>query len=379
MSTPSRDEIDESVRHARREALKPLPWPARDADRTRRQETLSGGVVRYYYGGFFVDVGEDGRIVVNVDDWLSKYALAIDGTLDVRGKFLRIENGKLAAINNDNLIRTGETLVHRATAEQHRLNALFGERLMMQRRLEPAKHADRIDQLLRIQQQILLEGARPSPLAGMMRTRDEEAVRLLIDYAKSRLESVDKLNEQEKQDYFLADSTATIAILLYEFATGTGLQYRQFDQKHAITASLKSSRITQDILESFALSNANQTDITQLVATPADKLEGYAFSPDQTKNLFESLGKHIHAAQAIGLGNDLYLFLGGVSYRVDVDVPKESLRILIRDAKTARSLFLHAVESRDRINFQETPLGTTNQDYVFSVPIPWELIHMSGP
>lgn len=375
VGTPRPDEIEEGIHSARREALRPLPWPARDARPLRHQEALAGGAVRYCYGSFFVDVGPDGRIIVSTDDWISKYALAIEGAVGASGKFGRIENGRLVPVENENLIRAGETLVHLPTAERQRLTALLGERLEMQTRFTPTDPEERMMQPFRMQQQVLFGDALPLPLA---RARDKAAVELLVGYARNSLDRVDQLDEQGKQEYFLTSTTATTAILLYEFATGEGAMVRRFDERHAITGSLKSSRILDDILEAFALHNANQTDASRLAGTPAGAYEEYTFSPDDTSTPAESLAKHINAIDALALGNDLYLFLGGVRYRGDVDATNGSVRVLVRDAKTARSLMAHAVENRDRVNFEPTPLGTTVQEYSFSVPIPWERINLAS-
>lgn len=376
---PGMDEIEESVRSAREEALKPLPWPARDADRTRSQEPLAGGAVRYHYGSFFVDVAEDGRIIVSRKDWLSKYSLAIDGTLDVRGKFLRIVDGKAVSIDNENLIQTGEILIHQRTADLHRLNATFGERLTMQFPLRPSKPENRVDELIMRQQQILAGGLNRTiftPIEKAAHNVDDEAVKRLVDYARSHFHNIESLSEQEKQDHFLTNSTATTAILLYEFATGTGPQYRRFDEKHAITHALIKARITDEILQSFSLDNAWATSVKQLV--PIDVFRGYAFSPDQTSSAREFLEKHISSLQGVAAGNDIALFVGGASYTVSIDVPNESLTVLIRDSKSRSSLLLRQAIDRERIGFEKTPLGTTVQDYTFSIPIPWDLIHPSG-
>lgn len=366
---------DESVRRARLEALKPLPWPNRDADRTRRQEALAGGATRYYFGSFYVDVGADGRIVVSKDDWLSKYALAIDGTLDVRGKFLRNTNGRLIEIENENLIRSGEILIHRPTADQEQLTEQFGEQIGMQFPLRPSDPAKRIDQLLaRVNQMQFGPAGRRSVLPHI----DDHAAKMLIDYAKSRLEDVDRIGEDKKQEYFLTSSSATMAILLYEFATGEGPQYRRFDMRHALVQSLMSSRINDEILRIFAMENRHETDPAKLNRNEKpgeESFRSYQHSPDQTGSMLEALGKFMYAQENMGLGNDIYLYFGGVSYKVKVDAPNQMLHILMRDRKSKGTLMARVGRDLDRVGFELTPLGTIEHDYEYTVPIPWERIH----
>ncbi len=367
--------IDDSVRRAREEALKPLPWPGRDADRNRRQETMAQGVIRYYFGSFYVDVAPDGRIVVSRDDWLSKYALAIDGTLDVAGKFLRIVNGESVAIDNENLIRSGEILIHRRTAEQEKIKAQFGEQIGTQFPLRPSDPAKRVDQLIaRMNQMALGAPGQRSVLPHV----DNDAAKMLIDFAKSRLENVASLKEEQKQAYFLSSSSATMAILLYEFATGEGLQYRRFGMQHALTLAIMSSRINDEILRIFAMENQHQTDISKLWV-PLDKkgkpaFRSYAHSPDQTGSMMEAFGKFMYAQQNVGMGNDIYLYFGGVSYKMTVNASTNMLQVLIRDRKSKNTLFGHVAQDIDRVGFQPTPLGTIEHDYEYTVPIPWERI-----
>lgn len=367
--------LDDSVRRAREEALKPLPWPGRTADRTRRQEALAGGVTRYYLGSFYVDVAPDGRIIVSRDDWLSKYALAIDGTLDVRGKFLRLADGKSIAIDNENLIRTGEVLVHRATAEAEQLKDKFGEQIDTQFPLRPSDPAKRVDQLIaRMNQMALGAPGQRSVLPHV----DNDAAKMLIDFAKSRLENVATLKEEHKQQFFLTSSQATMAILLYEFATGEGLQYRRFGMQHALVPAIMSSRINDEILRIFAMENQHQTDVNKLWV-PLDKegkpaFRSYAHSPDQTGSMLEAFGKFMYAQQNVGMGNDLYLYFGGVSYKMTVNAATNMLQVLIRDRKSKNTLFGHVGQDIDRVGFKPTPLGTIEHDYEYTVPIPWERI-----
>lgn len=185
------------------------------------------------------------------------------------------------------------------------------------------------------------------------------------------------LREAEKQVYFLTDTRATTAILLYEFATGEGHDYRKFDESHAIVQEMKASAISEEVLRVFAKLNEGAPSIEYLVALD-DKFYGYSFSPDQA-NLGESLEKHAEAFEKIGGGSDLELFLGGVSYKVSIDAPNDELNVLVRDSKTRASLLLHMAEERERALFKETPLGETVQEYRFSLPIPWDLIYGAAP
>src|SRR5262245_5768201 len=177
--------IADSVDRARADALKPLPWPGTDDDRTRSKELLSGGAIRYRIGTFYVDVGPDGRIMVNHDDWLSKYTMAIDGTINVAGKFARLQDGKQIEIENDNLIRTGEILLHLPTAYRSTLDDAIRGSL----RNDPRA----IDSLLEKMNEIAV-GHGLDPAAGVKDAAEKKASDMLVETAKWLCPDVEKID-----------------------------------------------------------------------------------------------------------------------------------------------------------------------------------------
>lgn len=375
-------EIEDAVRRAREDALRPLPWPGRTDDRERRTEQLADGSTRYFLGTFYVDVAPGGLILVNRDDWLSKYSLAINGTLEVRGKFTRVRDGKEIAIENENLIRVGEMLIHRATAERHAIQRRMGDELALQSPDRPMEPHWRVDLSLRKRDQIA-SGAMQrmpfTPFSSVAGKIDHEAIKRLKRYAHNRLPAVGALREVEKQQYFLTDAKATTAILLYEFADGEeGHEYRKFDERHAIVQELKTSTMAEEILRSFAAMNIGAASLEELV--PLDEgFHAYSFSPDAAQ-LDESLEKHLAALEKMEKADsDVELFVAGASYKVSIDTASEKLNVLVRDEKSRRSLMLHAAQNRERALFAGEPLGTTVQDYTFSLDIPWERIHSAEP
>lgn len=64
-----------------------------------------------------VTVGTDGRIIVQSDDWTSKYSAAIYGDYIHADQFGRYENGQMKRLADPNLIRTGELIYHIPTFE----------------------------------------------------------------------------------------------------------------------------------------------------------------------------------------------------------------------------------------------------------------------
>jgi hypothetical protein len=366
--------IADSVDRARDDALKPLPWPATDDDRTRSKELLSGGAIRYRIGIFYVDVGPDGRIMVNRDDWLSKYTMAIDGTINVAGKFARLRDGKQFAIENDNLIRTGEILLHLPTAYRSTLDDAIRGSL----RNDPRA----IDSLLEKVNEMAV-GHGLDPAAGVKDAAEKEASEMLVATAKGLCPDVVEFedDEDEKERRFLQSSEETIGILMYEFARGTGKELRNFDFRHAIVPKVASSSVGNEILQMFVLANRGKKPGEPLIALD-DRLYSYSFSPDQTgvgpRGLHESLGKHVVGLTQMMSGDTVDMFLGGAQFKLSVDEKGGKLLISVYDAKSASSLMLHAVTDHPRLMGKVDPLGTTRQLYQYQMPIPWELLSVDS-
>ncbi len=62
-----------------------------------------------------VTIGEDGRIFVQVNDWLTKYSAAMYGNYISIYEYFRLQDGKFVVIRNKNELRAGETIYHHPT------------------------------------------------------------------------------------------------------------------------------------------------------------------------------------------------------------------------------------------------------------------------
>ncbi len=112
------------------------------------------------------------------------------------------------------------------------------------------------------------------------------------------------LSESQKQNDFKTSASKTTAILMAEFATGTGEEVRVFnDGEHALAEDLKwsfsSNRAITEFMKSDAYKNGNI------------KFYYYAsFSPDKV-GIGESIGYHLKAAK------DQSIWRGGMEYFIE--------------------------------------------------------------
>ena len=84
----------------------------------------------------------------------------------------------------------------------------------------------------------------------------EKISQCIITYAKTLCPDVDVIGEKQKQEYFKTDAEKTVGILLYEFATGTGLSERTFsniDQHCPFVDMYASGRIIEEIKEDLKI------------------------------------------------------------------------------------------------------------------------------
>jgi hypothetical protein len=214
---------------------------------------------------------------------------------------------------------------------------------------------------------------RPIVLAGRgLDEMDTNSVNSIIDFAKARLPSVDRLKEGEKQNYFRTNTQATISILLYEFASGTGKASRSFDMRHDIVRSIMKLRSTDLAVQDFYSKNRGASKHT---ARPTKY--GYPFSPTANPLTWKrAVKEHGAAFRAIRANNDyLHLFLGGVGYRMKIE--GSWINILVTDAKGRSSWYLHAGAlfnraknvARNAKSSYNQPLTTIKQKYSFRIPL----------
>jgi len=157
-----------------------------------------------------------------------------------------------------------------------------------------------------------------------------------------------KLSEEDKQGYFKKDELITIGILLYEFATGTGLETRNFDfGEHPFATSFMKGRILEEIVKEFTEKLQKQGyDFNSLGDTKTETIT-LEFSPDiggwNPESWKESYRKHKDS-------NPSQFFVGGASARVSIK--DQNLIIQVYNSTSRKSLYLHLpfVE-----NYKRTP------------------------
>lgn len=201
---------------------------------------------------------------------------------------------------------------------------------------------------------------------------DARNIEAIVGFAKLNLWSVDSLKEGQKQQHFLRSTRATLAILLYEFATGTGPTDRTFNEGHAIVKSLRKAPSTEMALDFFYEENKGLGSRAAL-----QREYPYQFSPALSlEAVVKSVFAHERAIRSITTELDfLQLFLGGIVYQLR---PSGGLiDITVSDAKGRSTWYLHAGAVWDRArnvarnpahHFPQ-PLATINQSYHFQVAL----------
>jgi RHS repeat-associated protein len=164
--------------------------------------------------------------------------------------------------------------------------------------------------------------------------------------------TIDKLTEIQKQGIFESNSNATVAILLYEFATGTSpAKPREFNEDHAITQSLKNAASTKEMIETFY-----KGYVTGEYIEGKEEYLKYSSSPDQIP-ILESIDKHVGQL----LEDDIVAFSrGGLEYYVTLK--DGMLNVRIRDFYSLGS-YLRSGNN----NIKGTPFSNTAQTFSFSI------------
>ena len=186
----------------------------------------------------------------------------------------------------------------------------------------------------------------------------------LIEFAKRYRPDVDKLKENEKQTYFKSDMNSTIAILLFEFATGTGPKTRIFGESAIMTKSLMKGGALEQTLNDFYEKNRGKSN-SELKSTYFE----YKFSPTlNPASISKSIDEHMEAIKEVEIkGTWSIFFLGGMHVFV---IPKGSkLCIYMLNITGKKSLMLHQVPDLARDPKRITELGTIYQLFKFEVPL----------
>lgn len=167
---------------------------------------------------------------------------------------------------------------------------------------------------------------------------------------------VSKLSEADKQEIFKTDAIETIGVLLWEFATGTGMENRSFNYgEHPFATQYIDGRLNE-ILYIFndKLNDAgyktrpNSTDFYNI---------SLPFSPfSNPESWGESIAKHIAS-------NKVEFFIGGAIAKVRLQ--NNTIEGQVKNATSRNSLFLHAAKNYERKNGNR-PLSTIYQLINFS-------------
>jgi RHS repeat-associated protein len=186
----------------------------------------------------------------------------------------------------------------------------------------------------------------------------------LIWFSKHLFKDVSTLNETEKRNLFKKDVNATMAILLYEFATGTGPEKRTFTKEAPIIQSIIGNSAFQVALLHYFKENK----VTGTKRDPGFEnlrpIQGFfGFSPGEAK-LLDSAKYHTIALAHIITGDWSRLYFGGMHYRVSPN-KEGGLNLVFIDEKTRNSFFSHMPPDVSRRTGK--PLGSTYQAYAFSM------------
>jgi hypothetical protein len=202
----------------------------------------------------------------------------------------------------------------------------------------------------------------------------------LLEQANKLYPGVDKMTEEQKQEVIKTSPKAAMAIILYEFATGTGRKKRRFGADAAITKVLQELDATKNVIEEFYEKNQGKTveELNNNIDEKKPYRGHYEFSPNSKFqkffNLFPSLKEHTKALYERWVNDDtVRLFMGGMSYRI---VPNgNKLKVTIIDGKNRNSIYAHASEYFDiaKNNGRKGETGyifsNTLQEYSFEIDI----------
>ena len=204
---------------------------------------------------------------------------------------------------------------------------------------------------------------------------DAAATIALVKYAKHVFPGVDKLNEKAKQEQFKKDADNTVAILLYEFATGTGKETRKFDyNKNAITNKLVEGRVLSEVSDKFT---AAIKGITYNEFKDKGEIKiGLSFSPDQTGGLMESVSKHLNS-------NLAQVFVGGATAKITPAKEDGYVIVDIYNETSRGSLMLHAAENYkrgdDAAGTKDKNLSTIKQHFTFKMKVDKSTFKQDSP
>lgn len=166
------------------------------------------------------------------------------------------------------------------------------------------------------------------------------------------------LTESQKQQDFINSAPNTTAILMMEFATGTGEQKRAFNEGHAITNEIK-----------WGLSSRRAIGVLKEKIASGEAVEGQwlnnpihiQVSPDQDVSWGQSFTYHL---EPIFTGQNSAFFRGGMEY--NFKIVGKTIHVKVTDAYSIESgLTRDANTNIIRVPGQTTPLGNTQVEFNF--------------
>ncbi|UGU15407.1 hypothetical protein LS482_17205 [Sinomicrobium kalidii] len=170
-------------------------------------------------------------------------------------------------------------------------------------------------------------------------------------------------SEKDKQSQFKNNGKNGVAILLYEFVTGTGKDSRDFPFDYNMTQQMLAGQVPTDIKNDFfrQLSKKGLT-LEEFIKQGNAISGGYAFSPDHT-SVQDSFNKHINA-------NWVQFFIGGASVKYSPSSEKGWINVEMKNATSRSSLILHMAENYNRTgNGKNRPLSTIRQTFKFKLKV----------
>ncbi|CAN5271199.1 hypothetical protein BH09BAC3_BH09BAC3_35180 [soil metagenome] len=185
----------------------------------------------------------------------------------------------------------------------------------------------------------------------------------LIKTAQTIYPGVEKANETIKQAQFKSNPENSVAILLYEFATGTGKDNRTFNygEKGSFANSFVQGRVLTEVQSDFA---GKMSEMTASEFAKDGTIFGLEFSPDHA-GLQESVEKHMDS-------NLPQFFVGGANVSVSATGDANWVNVSITNPTSRGSLMLHQGENYPRDGKDggtEKPLSTISQTFTFKMKI----------
>ena len=172
-------------------------------------------------------------------------------------------------------------------------------------------------------------------------------------------EDVSKLTEKQKQKIFEEDALKTVGILLFEFATGTGKEDRDFFYNtHPFANKFVDARINEIIYYSNKkIKEMGYDDVSKF--TDAFQIS-LPFSPNLNPSSWGNSIAHIITSDAVGQ------FIGGAI--ATIQISNGTMQCTIDNASSRNSFFVHLSENYDRKNGNRV-LSTIYQHIHFTAEV----------